>query len=292
MNGELPSATLRSPIVNEQGPSSCMTTATLRLLQRHTPQSVFQPKIVPVFNQRDVPDSDGKCHVLVWLLTESIWQLTVASLDNKLQRLRREAANESSNKAFSLLKDFRRQIADARMLIAELRERHILAVGEAESWLVDKVSVSVDDFWSQDRSKPAPVVFGRAQFMDMRNLPESMETLENRINAMTQAINEEIQVVIGSVQIEDADTMKRQAELTMFLAVLAAIFLPMTLVTGIFGMNIIETNSDPGRPDKHAVIKTSSVAFGITYAMVFLYLAMRLLRVFWVDKREKLRENP
>lgn len=222
MDKELPVTVLRSPIVMEQGTSNCMITTALRLFQHHTPQSVFQPNDVPFFNPRHVPDSNGKCHILVWLLVESTWQLAVASLDSRLQRLRRKAANENSDKAFSLLKDFRREVVDARMLIAELKERYIQAVGEAEGWTVatssgpddqhKTVKMSVDEFWLQERTKPAPVIFGRAPSMDIKNLPETLEKLEQHINAMTQTVNEEIQVVIGSVQIEDAKTMKRQAE--------------------------------------------------------------------------------
>ena len=286
MDKELPVTVLRSPIVIEQGTSNCMITTALRLFQHHTPQSVFQPKDVPFFNPRDVPDSNGKCHILVWLLVESTWQLAVASLDSRLQRLRRKAANETSDKAFSLLKDFRREVADARMLIAELRERYIQAVGEAESWIVatssglddqqKTVKKGVDDFWLQERTKPAPVIFGRAQSMDIKNLPETLEKLEQHINAMTQTVNEEIQVVIGSVQIEDAKTMKRQAEWTVVLAVLAAVYLPMTLVSGLFGMNIVEITTTEGAPGKWSVVKAWGVAFGATVGTIIIYAAGRI----------------
>jgi len=285
MDKELPLTVLRSPIVMEQGTSKCMITTALRLFQHHTPQSVFQPKDVPFFNPSDVPDSNGKCHILVWLLVESTWQLAVASLDSRLQRLRRQAANETSDKAFSLLKDFRREVADARMLVAELIEHYVQAVGEAESWLVASRSepgqsqktkkLGVDEFWLQERSKPAPVIFGRAQSMDIKNLLETLEKLEQRINAMTKTVNEEIQVVIGSVQIEDAKTMKRQAEWTVVLAVLAAVYLPMTLVSGLFGMNIIEITTTAGAPGKWSVVKAWGVAFGATVGTIVFYAAGR-----------------
>lgn len=286
MDKELPLTVLRSPIVIEQGLSDCMITTALRLFQHHTPHSVFHPKDLPFFNPHDVPDSNGKCHILVWLLVESTWQLAVASLDSRLQRLRRKAANETSDKAFSLLKDFRRQIADARMLIAELREHYIQAVGEAESWIVatsggsgkpqKTEKLGVEKFWLQERTKPAPVIFGRAQSMDIKNLPETLEKLEQKINAMTQTVNEEIQVVIGSVQIEDAKTMKRQAEWTVVLAVLAAIYLPMTLVSGLFGMNIVEITTTEGAPGKWSVVKAWGVAFGATVGTIIFYAFGRM----------------
>lgn len=271
-----------------------MITTVLRLFQHHTPQSVFQPKNMPEFNPLDVPDSNGKCHIMVWLLVESTWQLAVASLDSRLQRIRRSAANGTSDEAFSMLRTFRRELADARMLVAELRERFVQAVGEAESWIValptgpinaraiDKMDV--DAFWSQERAKSAPVVFGRAQTMDIRNLPETLKGLEDWIHAMAQTVNEEIQVVIGSVQVEDAKTMKRQTEVTVVLAVLAAIYLPMTLVTGIFGMNINEI--DQGVPDQIWVVKVWSWVFSVTILPILVYVIVR-----WVIKWSRNRRR-
>lgn len=294
MDNETPLTVLRSPIVTEQGMSNCMITTALRLFQHHTPQSVFRPKNMPEFNPRDVPDSDGKSHILVWLLVESTWQLAVASLDSRLQRIRRSAANGTSDEAFSMLKAFRREIADARMLIAELRERFVQAVGEADSWSVTLTNgpdnarttekMDVNAFWSQERAKPAPVVFGRAQTMDVKNLPETLKGLEDRIHSMTQTVNEEIQVVIGSVQIEDAKTVKRQTEVTVVLAVLAAIYLPMTLVTGIFGMNINEINQ--GVPDRIWVVKVWSWVFSLTILPTLIYVIVRWILKWLRNKRK------
>jgi membrane protein YqaA with SNARE-associated domain len=113
--------------------------------------------------------------------------------------------------------------------------------------------------------------------MDVRNLFDSTEKLEGRVGALSQAINDEIQVVIGSVQVEDARTMKRQTEWTVVLAVLAAIYLPMTLVTGIFGMNITEINTDATRPDKWWTVKVWGLVFGATLGIILVYVLARWL---------------
>jgi Mg2+ and Co2+ transporter CorA len=91
---------------------------------------------------------------------------------------------------------------------------------------------------------------GRAKSIDVRDIPDLLKELEGRISTMTQTVNEEIQIVVGSVQVEDARIMKRQTEWTVVLAVLAAIYLPMSLVTGIFGMNITDLSADISAPDK------------------------------------------
>jgi hypothetical protein len=59
----------------------------------------------------------------------------------------------------------------------------------------------------------------------------------------------------------------RQTRWTVALAILAAFYLPMTLVTGIFGMNIVEISGDRG-PNWWWVIVTWAVTMGITVGSV------------------------
>ena len=95
------------------------------------------------------------------------------------------------------------------------------------------------------------------------------------VKTMTQTVNEEIQMVIGSVQVEDARVMRRQTEWTVVLAVLAAIYLPMTLVTGIFGMNITEIGAEATAPDRWSVVKAWGIVFGATMRSVLVYVVAR-----------------
>lgn len=59
-------------------------------------------------------------------------------------------------------------------------------------------------------------------------------------------LNGDIQLAIGAATIQDSDAMKQQAERATLLTTLAAVYLPLTLVTGIFGMNIREISQ--GQP--------------------------------------------
>lgn len=84
---------------------------------------------------------------------------------------------------------------------------------------------------------------------------ESLLALQKKLDAIREDLNEEIQVVIGGVQVRDAQEMKKQtretvrlANVTVALAILAAIYLPMTLVTGIFGMNVTEISKTEKAP--------------------------------------------
>ena len=114
----------------------------------------------------------------------------------------------------------------------------------------------------------------------------TLKDLGDRINAMTQTVNEEVQVVIGSVQVEDAKVMKRQTEVTVVLGILAAIYLPLTLVTGIFGMNINEINE--GVPDQVWVVKVWSWVFGVTVIPILIYVIVRLVVKCCRARRKKI----
>jgi hypothetical protein len=115
--------------------------------------------------------------------------------------------------------------------------------------------------------------------------------LQNQLDTIKEDVNEEIQVAIGAVQVQDAQFMKqqtqetvRQTRLTVVLAILAAVYLPMTLVTGIFGMNIKEISSD----------KTATYAWqvGVAWLVIFAFTAVGGGAAYvwwekWKAKKEK-----
>jgi Mg2+ and Co2+ transporter CorA len=75
------------------------------------------------------------------------------------------------------------------------------------------------------------------------------------------------------------------------LALLAAIYLPMTLVTGIFGMNISEINDDRSFLDRWSAVKAWGVVFGAALGCVLFYAVARR-PVRWVlDMREVSRNK-
>jgi len=294
------------------GPDNCLKSMMAHLFQHHTVNSVFAPVAVPVkeshwnlksqrhgvepsFDSRTVEADDcssqltsswGNRQILVWLLTESAWQLAVATLESKWQRVRPRVTKLAGDESFMLLTGLRRQIADAQDLIAESRESCIQTIKETRHWAVNGQSIDADVFWSGKSEAPAAAIYRHAQSMDIRNLPNAFEKMEERVGSMTRAINQEIQVVIGSVQVEDAKTMKRQTEWMVALALLAAVYLPMTLVTGIFGMNISEINADKTLPSRWAAVKAWGIVFGATLGCILVYAMARRPMRWLLDRRE------
>lgn len=203
----------------------------------------------------------------------------MAALESNLQHLQRSASNKANDEAFELLRAYRRHVADAEVLTAGFKERLTTAFKAADEWYIrgEEAPIAQAKFWEdKDSALPTPLIFGQTQPGDVKNLLDMLKDLEGRVNATTQTVNEEIQVVIGSVQVEDAKIMKRQTEVTVVLAVLAAIYLPLTLVTGIFGMNISDISAS-NRPDWVWVIKTWSWIVSVTIALIAFYAGVRRL---------------
>jgi hypothetical protein len=107
--------------------------------------------------------------------------------------------------------------------------------------------------------------------------------LQKQLDAIKEDVNDEIQVAIGAVQVHDAQIMKKQTTWTVTLTVLAAIYLPLSLVTGIFGMNITEISSEATAPSARCVVAAWAVIFTLTAGGILTYAAMRK----WTDSRKK-----
>jgi len=228
----------------------------------------------------------GNRQMILWLLTESSWELAISNLESRWQRARCKVTKLAGDESFLMLTTLRRQVADTEDLITESKEAFTHAVRATGRWIVNGKVVSADQFWSGRSGAPTMAVFRHAQSMDIRNLPDSFERMGERVSAITRAINQEIQVVIGSVQVEDAKSMKRQTEWMVALALLAAIYLPMTLVTGIFGMNISEINADATLPSRWAALKAWGVVFGATLGCILMYAMARRPIKWLLEQRE------
>lgn len=245
------------------------------LFKGHTAQSILQQQILPGESERGDPRERMSRLVFIWLLLESSWRCAVTRLETQVREAQQEATTTASDQAFKTFAGLRRQLADAYGILAEARDYVGQWLKYYPFWNVSGKDLSAEGFWSAERSRPVATNMHRKQPVDVRDLPQLLEELLGRIKIMTQTVNEETQMVIGSVQVEDARVMRRQTEWTVVLAVLAAIYLPMTLVTGIFGMNITEIGAEATAPDRWSVVKAWGVVFGATVGSVLVYSVVR-----------------
>ncbi|KAI7247797.1 hypothetical protein KC343_g2172 [Hortaea werneckii] len=103
-------------------------------------------------------------------------------------------------------------------------------------------------------------------------------------------IDETIQLVMGTITIKEAQTSRVNSERATVLTFLACIYLPLSLVTGIFGMNIKEING--GAPSWYfCLIALVVIAFG-TLGLGFWLLPTESVRALklsasWAALRSK-----
>lgn len=204
----------------------------------------------------------------------------MADLESRLRESLWESTSiAGGGHAFDRLTDLRRRLPGAYESLAEAQELVELQLkSRLLSWDVGDKIFSAEAFWSEERARPKAVggVFG-ARSIDIRDVPTTLEDLLRRLQTVIHTVNEEIPMVIGSAQVEDARVMRRQTEWTVVLAVLATIYLPMTLVTGLFGMNITEIDAGATAPDRWSVVRAWGVVFGATMGSIFVYAAVKYI---------------
>ncbi|KAM0706191.1 hypothetical protein Q7P35_006740 [Cladosporium inversicolor] len=101
------------------------------------------------------------------------------------------------------------------------------------------------------------------------------------LQALQRELNDEIHLVIGAVTVQDSDASKRQAERATLLTLVAAVYLPLTLVTSIFGMDIREIDGD--LLTYRACLKALGVVLGCTIVFALVYREWRR----WRRRREE-----
>ncbi|KAI7220772.1 hypothetical protein KC333_g2192 [Hortaea werneckii] len=128
---------------------------------------------------------------------------------------------------------------------------------------------------------------GRRRKDDLQRLTTS--TLDECAN-LRILIDETIQLVMGTITIKEAQNSRINSERATVLTFLACIYLPLSLVTGIFGMNIKEING--GAPSwRSCVIALAVIAFGTLGLGFWLYptAAVHTLKRWtsWAASRSK-----
>lgn len=254
------------------------------LFSRYTVNSIFTLPVANHFSE---------------MLSTAAYQALVRDLEMELLERRQKAAQTDNERAFKMLTNLRRDLIDAHQnmavtggLISYAVNRRKDGADQGQRSPAQDVQASAEDSMSgvEDAAPKASSMTGSRikKPADLSKLTNTFNDLDTRLRAIIAALNDDIQIVIGSVQVQDAKAMKRQAELTMkltqttmrqtqvslrqtwwtvALAIVAAFYLPMTLVTGIYGMNIKEISGDKG-PSWWWVVVTWAVTMGITVGSV------------------------
>lgn len=273
--------------------------ALAMLVRIHDKQSIFHHPVLPTRwsheKARTVPKPDS-AQVLVYFLLAAFWETECLRIRQDLQYVRSYAMREAGERSFSLLIAVRSHLGHVRNGISSTREAmsHDMRASAENGWFVQRQDNGYEhqnnpprEFKKRRKCGKYPAILAfsagdKPSLFDWRDLPTLLSQLEDWIDVIGKVVNEEIQIAIGAVQVEDARVMKRQTERTVVLGALAAIYLPMTLVTGIFGMNISDiTGTTTVPPDKWSVVNAWGIVFGATLGIILLYMALKLLLHGW-----------
>lgn len=183
---------------------------------------------------QDSDTREERFSTLLQLLAVLVYGSKILQLGVDWDKLRYEAILSPSNRLFQSLIGLRRQITDIHrdlnpdLLRAEVPKPAKRFIGMGTERGFDLVGLS-------RRLNAYSVDHGYAQ-----SVLDWVTRLAQETEKMEDDLNDDIQLAIGAATIQDSDAMKQQAEKGTLLTTLAALYLPLTLVTGIFGMNIRE----------------------------------------------------
>lgn len=205
--------------------------------------------------------------VLPWLMVAYAWRLNVRYLSRRLNQLRDKAMSDPSLRTFRPIPMLRQNVADLQDALQEAKD----SIGEADTLA----------FAELEKLAGHP----------LESLDGIFDTLLKQASALYLTASNEIQLVIGSVTImvillnqcrallrvdpnfsQDSDMMKRQSRRATLLTLLAAFYLPLTLVTGIFGMNIKEFDDV-----KPSFVLCFEALFAVTAVTIIFYGLYRYL---------------
>ncbi|WPA97333.1 uncharacterized protein RHO25_001942 [Cercospora beticola] len=216
-----------------------------------------------------------------------IWQLTVChyaqTLSSTLRKVEGPLAGVNTDEALGRLKGYRNSVARLRRHLAN-------TVGTLDPRLLqsvyDKVATCSDhlDANSGAESRVSSSYQSPRQLVS-RTLEEEHNWLERQAAHVMSSLNENLQLIIAAISLkqsrialEDSRTSRRNGELATLLTLLAAIYLPMTLATGIFGMNIQEINGEAKGPNWRAVAAVAGLLLGASVLSI---------AVFWLWPKRK-----
>ncbi|KAF2444033.1 hypothetical protein P171DRAFT_485501 [Karstenula rhodostoma CBS 690.94] len=114
---------------------------------------------------------------------------------------------------------------------------------------------------------------------DISLLLRMLSRMEQQAEKASAQLRGTFQTLTTAITIEDSEFNKKQAERSTMLTLLAAVYLPLTLATGIFGMNIQEING--ATPRWWVVIVVTAVLFipSISF-MIMLFAGERIKEKF------------
>lgn len=164
-------------------------------------------------------------HPLLYLLSSSVWQANLKFLDESIKHLSFiEIRDDPTIQTNSQLHDMRESLAGLKAGIAE-------TITWAPNDLDPYFKSNLNRLKDLHLATPSP-------FNTLHDLLEEAKELQ-------AFLMETFQLLMSSLSVRDSQISIHQSRRGTLITVLAFIYVPLSFVTGIFGMNIKEVNGSP-----------------------------------------------
>jgi Mg2+ and Co2+ transporter CorA len=214
---------------------------------------LFQRPWIDNGNSQDRPAGSSP-HVLVYLLNVALWRTNLRHLDQQIKHISFNELREPNIGVNSRLHDYREDLFYLRDHVSRAK---------------DGLPKDLDSWFSTFTTRQLDYL---TDFMPGKTFARLLDDAE----ALSQFLMDSFQLLISSVSTQDAQTSLEQGKRGARLTQLAFIYVPLSFVTGIFGMNMKELNG-------------STLRLWVSVATLAVVIACTV-GIFWALKlREKRR---
>ena len=187
--------------------------------------------------------------VFLYLLVCSTWETNFRFLDREIKRIGLYEIREPSTNMNNSLHDRRRDLCN-------LQDQVEMAL----TWMPDSVHIKLRAIISAASNERVYI-----------GLPGQMlSDISKRSRSLEQFLMESFNILISSTSVVEAELAVEQGIRSQRLAILAFLYVPLSFVTGIYGMNVKEING--GTLSIWVAVVTLAVTLALTTIAYLLYI--------------------
>jgi Mg2+ and Co2+ transporter CorA len=184
---------------------------------------------------------------LVYLLARSLWESNVRFLDRTIRRISFEEIRRPSLEIYDMLHDLRENLAHVKTGLVET--------------ITYASDMAKEELGSQQN--------GQFNYGSRGGPLQDLQRIHDEAIKLEVFLMETFQLLMSSISVQDSQASIEQTRRSIRLTQLAFIYVPLSFVTGIFGMNIKELN---GSVLNIWAVFVCVIAVALPTAMVFLFL--------------------
>lgn len=209
----------------------------------------------------------GRLEMLQCSINLEIWQYITALIEQEAARLADQAIVEPTFTTFRSLNQCRQLVN--RFISIEKDPKNGYRLGR----LCDERKARLQIC---DTQVDLQVV---QELMPAEDFDNEAQMIRDKLAALESRLKETFTLLVQAVTVVDSDANKKAASRASLLTLLAALYLPATLATGIFGMNVKLFTGDANSADWRPVIYTFLVVLAPSVAFIgYIFLPRRKQR--------------